>query len=104
MSATPTPTIYTNASQQRLLRLVDLLAGHELAGLEPGAIAKALHTSNSNITRDLDNLRTAGWAEPHPNGKTWRLAPHVIELGRRYSTGLLQGRQQLSDLERRYGL
>lgn len=95
---------YTHAAQQRLLQLVDLLAGHELAGLEPGAIAKAIGTSNSNITRDLDNLRRAGWAELHPNSKTWRLTPHVIELGRRYSSGLLQGRQRLDDLERRYGL
>ena len=101
MSTTPD---YTKAAQQRILRLADLLAGHELAGLEPGAIAKAIGTSNSNVTRDLDNLRRAGWAELHPGGKTWRLTPHVIELGRRYSAGLMQGRQRLDDLERRYGL
>lgn len=30
-------TSYTNAAQQRLLQLIDLLAGHELAGLGASA-------------------------------------------------------------------
>lgn len=53
-------TDYTNAAQQRLLQLIDLMAGHELQGLTPGEIAKALAVNGSTVTRDLDNLRTAG--------------------------------------------
>ena len=34
-------TDYTNAAQQRLLQLIDLMAGHELQGLTPGEIVKA---------------------------------------------------------------
>ena len=96
-------TRYTNAAQQRLLQLIDLLAGHELQGLEPGAIAKALHTSNSNTTRDLDNLRTAGWGEQTPQGGRWRLTPHVIQFSLRYSANLHAGAQHLRDTEQRYG-
>ena len=59
-------TSYTNAAQQRLLQLIDLLAGHELAGLAPTEIARALGCTAPVVTRDLDNLRTAGWAELHP--------------------------------------
>ena len=55
-------TSYTNAAQQRLLQLIDLLAGHELAGLAPTEIARALGCGAPVVTRDLDNLRTAGWA------------------------------------------
>ena len=96
-------TNYTSAPLQRQLQLIDLLAGHELQGLEPGAIAKALGCTASVTTRDLDNLRTAGWAELHPNGKTWRLTPHVIQIGLRYSASIQAGVQNMRDLVQRYG-
>lgn len=96
-------TSYTNAAQQRLLQLIDLLAGHELAGLAPTEIARALGCTAPVVTRDLDNLRTAGWAELHPGGKTWRLAPHAIQISLRYAAGLQAGSQNLRDTQRRYG-
>lgn len=96
-------TDYTNAAQQRLLQLIDLLAGHELAGLLPGEIAKALAVGASTVTRDLDNLRTAGWAELTPKGDRWRLAPHIIQLSLRYAAALDAGAQQWRDIQRRYG-
>ena len=43
-------TDYTNAAQQRLLQLIDLMAGHELQGLTPGEIAKALAVNGSTVT------------------------------------------------------
>lgn len=96
-------TDYTNAAQQRLLQLIDLLAGHELAGLLPNEIAKALAVGASTVTRDLDNLRSAGWAELTPKGDRWRLAPHVIQLSLRYAAALDAGAQQWRDIQRRYG-
>ncbi|CAM3351327.1 winged helix-turn-helix domain-containing protein [Paracidovorax anthurii] len=95
-------TNYTNAAQQRLLQLIDLLAGHELQGLAPAEIAKALNVSASVVTRDLDNLRTAGWAEQTPQGR-WRLAPHVIEISERYAAGVRASVQGLLDTTQRYG-
>ncbi|MGQ0711631.1 MAG: IclR family transcriptional regulator [Rhodoferax sp.] len=96
-------TDYTNAAQQRLLQLVNLLAGHELAGLAPGQIANAMDCSASVVTRDLDNLRTAGWAELTPKGDRWRLAPHVIQMSLRYAAALDAGAQQWRDVQQRYG-
>ena len=96
-------TDYTNAAQQRLLQLIDLLAGHELQGLLPGEIAKALAVNASTVTRDLDNLRTAGWAELTPKGDRWRLAPHVIQHSLRYAAALNAGQQQWCDVQQRYG-
>ena len=104
MSATTDrKTDYTNDAQQRLLQLIDLLAGNELSGLEPGAIAKGLGCTASTVTRDLANLHQAGWAEQTPKGKGWRLAPHAIEISLRYAAALRAGHQNLNDLERRYG-
>jgi DNA-binding IclR family transcriptional regulator len=96
-------TNYTNAAQQRVLRLIDLLAGHELQGLTPTEIGRALGSAAPLVTRDLDNLRTAGWAELHPGGKTWRLAPHAIQISLRYAAGLQMGAQNQRDTQRRYG-
>ena len=70
-------TDYTNAAQQRLLMLIDLLAGHELQGLAPTAIARAMDCSGPVITRDLDNLRTAGLAERDESTGHWRLTPRL---------------------------
>lgn len=95
-------TDYTNAAQQRLLQLVDLLAGHELAGVTPSQIATSLSCGASTVTRDLDNLRTAGWAEL-TKMETWRLTPHVVQMSVRYATALRQARTELDDNTQRYG-
>lgn len=94
-------TDYTNAAQQRLLRLVDLLAGHELAGLAPSEIARALGCSASDVTRDMDNLRTAGWAEQTPSER-WRLSPHVVQMSIRHAAALNQARQNFEDTVQRF--
>ena len=95
-------TDYTNAAQQRLLQLIDLLAGHELQGLAPAEIAKALNVGASHVTRDLDNLRTAGWAEQTPQGGRWRLAPHVVQISLRHAAAIQAGQQQLNDVVQRF--
>lgn len=95
-------TDYTNAAQQRLLQLIDLLAGHELQGVAPAEIAKALRVSASVVTRDLDNLRTAGWAEQTPQGGRWRLAPHVVQISLRHAAAIQAGQQQLNDVVQRF--
>ena len=94
-------TGYTNDAQQRLLRLVDLLAGHELTGLVPSEIARALDCSPPVVTRDLDNLRTAGWAEQTP-GLRWRLSPHVVQMSIRHAAALNQARQNFEDTVQRF--
>lgn len=99
---TPRKTDYTNEAQQRLLQLVDLLAGHELAGLAPSQIARAQNCQPSVVTRDLDNLRTAGWAEQTPKD-LWRLTPHVIQMSLRFGAALSASRQEIADVSSRYG-
>ncbi len=95
-------TDYTNAAQQRLLQLVNLLAGHELQGLATSQIARAQACNASVVTRDLDNLKSAGWAEQTPKD-LWRLTPHVIQLSLRFSAALAAAPQEIADVARRYG-
>lgn len=101
MSPTTRKTDYTNAAQQRVLRLVNLLAGHELAGLAPSEMARALSCSASDVTRDTDNLRTAGWAEQTPGGN-WRLSPHVVQMSIRHAAALNQARKTFEDTVQRF--
>lgn len=71
-------TDYTNAAQQRILRLVVALFGDAVNGYPPSKLAELLDVSNlSYITRDLDNLRTAGLAERDDATGNWRLTPRL---------------------------
>ena len=66
-----------NTSQQRILALILHLFGDVVGGYAPGALAKALETTPSNITRDLANLAHAGLAEKVPATGHWRLTSRL---------------------------
>ena len=70
-------TDYTNAAQQRILKLLLTLFGDVVNGYPPAALAKAMECAASAITRDLDNLRTAGLAERDEATGHWRLTPRL---------------------------
>ena len=53
---------YTNDGQQRILRLLNVLEGHEVNGLTPSQIAQEQGCSASLVTRDLANLKYSKWA------------------------------------------
>jgi DNA-binding IclR family transcriptional regulator len=70
-------TDYTNAAQQRILQLQLVLFGDVVHGYPPSKLAEVLKVSGSAITRDLDNLRTAGIAERDEATGSWRLTPRL---------------------------
>jgi DNA-binding IclR family transcriptional regulator len=70
-------TNYTNAAQQRILQVELALFSDVVLGLTPTALAKAVGCSQQVITRDLDNLRTAGIAERDEVTGHWRLTPRL---------------------------
>jgi DNA-binding IclR family transcriptional regulator len=92
---------YINAAQQRVLRILILLAGHEVTGLAPGEIAAAARTSASNVTRDLANLREAGLAEPLESGR-WRITPLMGQLALRVSLALGDARKRIDEVQQRF--
>lgn len=96
------PNKYSSDSQQRVLKVLDLLFGHEITGLAPGEIAKTIAANASAITRDLANLAEAGMAEEVIGTGRYRITPR---LGRRALATLQtfdRAQQQLADLKDRY--
>jgi DNA-binding IclR family transcriptional regulator len=93
---------YTHDGQQRILKLVLLLAGNEITGLAPADIARQQACSASMVTRDLDNLKTAGWAEQVPETARWRLAPQVVQMAMQHMTALDRAKSRLAEIEHRY--
>ncbi len=93
---------YTNPGQQRVLALLVLLAGNEFMGVLPSDLAKALGTSQSNITRDLDNLRSAGLAERIGETGRWRLGPKLVQIALAFSTHIGRMSERLAEVQQRY--
>lgn len=97
----PDTSRYVSDHQQRLLRVIQHLAGSELNGLAPGEIAKQLGISPPQVTRDLANLRHFGWLETVPEtGGRVRLGPEIVQIAMRYMTGLQRAQARLNDLSR----
>ncbi|MGB3749425.1 MAG: helix-turn-helix domain-containing protein [Rhodanobacter sp.] len=94
---------YINAAQQRVLKTLMLLAGHEVMGLAPGEIAKAVRTSASNVTRDLANLREAGMAETLDTG-AWRITPRVGQIALRVLNSLGEARKRVDETAQRFSV
>jgi DNA-binding IclR family transcriptional regulator len=102
MSDAHAQTKYLNSSQQRILGLLRCLAGNEMEGLAPGDIAKLNGCSASQVTRDLDNLYTAGLAEQLPNTGRWRLGPQIVQIAMKHMTALDRARKRLDETTNRY--
>lgn len=94
---------YTHAGQQRILKIILALAGHEFNGLSPTQIAKAIKASASAMTRDLDNLQTAGFVEELPELEhRWRLGPKAIQIFRAHTLGMERIRERVAELDQRF--
>lgn len=101
MATTSSPD-YSNAAQQRILKVLDLMFGYEINGLAPGEIAKSITANPSAITRDLANLVEAGMAEEIMQTGRYRITPR---LGRRCLATHMAfdgAQQKLNDLQARY--
>ena len=70
-------TDYTNATQQRILNLVLALFGDVVNGYPPSKLAELMGCAAPVITRDLDNLRTAGIAKRDEASGNWLLTPRL---------------------------
>ena len=68
-------TDHTNDGQQRILKTISVMFGHEIDGLAPGQIAKLVGCTASSTTRDLFNLEKAGMAERLPHNNHYRISP-----------------------------
>ena len=101
MSTSAADRRYINTAQQRVLRTLTMLCGHEFEGLAPGEIAKALKCPAPNTTRDLSNLREAGLAECMDNGR-WRITPRVAQMAFAVAKSLDDARARVDEITQRY--
>lgn len=93
---------YDSPAQQRILRALLVLAGNEFQGLAPGELAKALGVNPSTATRDLHNLREAGFAEQIQETGRWRLGPKPVQIALAFSNHLQRAQQRLHEISNRY--
>jgi|JI9StandDraft_2_1071091.scaffolds.fasta_scaffold392026_2 DNA-binding IclR family transcriptional regulator len=93
---------YDNAAQQRILRLVGILSGHELHGLSPKDMADGLGISQPTITRDLHNLREVGFAEQIQETGRYRLSPKIVQIAIAHMTAMERAASQLTETKNRY--
>lgn len=72
---------YLSAQIQRVLATIELMAGREIEGAEPGKLAAELGCSPADMTRVLANLEHAGWAERlTKNQQRWRLHKKPVQV------------------------
>jgi len=93
---------YRNSSQQRLLRVLLHLGGHEVLGLSAVEIARSLGISAPNVHRDLANLRLAGIAEQDPDTARWRLSPRVTQIAVAMMRALDRAEARIAEARQRH--
>lgn len=99
---TAKPNTYHCESQQRILRVLMSLFGHEINGLSPSQVAQANGNSAALTTRDLWNLETAGLVERLPSGDKVRISPRLGSKALSTLAAFDQAQRQLEDLQARY--
>ncbi len=72
----------TNATQQTLLRVLEVLGERPLEWKALAALVERVDAPRDQTDRALRNLEIAGWAE-HAAGGGWRLTAKVVRLAER---------------------
>ena len=94
---------YISDQVQRTLRVIRVMAGHEVHGISPKEIATLANISPSNITRVLANLEAQQFIECLPsNTKRFRLAAALVQIANTVSFNLTQAMQQLDNDRHNY--
>lgn len=93
---------YTNDGQQRILRVLLALFSDVVNGVQPAVLAREVGTSAPNITRDLDNLATAGLARRMEDTGAWCLTPRLPQQAIKVWTAIDRAEQQLQQARQRF--
>lgn len=86
---------------QRVLHLVEALAGNEFSGMSVSDLQQATGTRSDQVVRDLANLVEANWAERMENGR-YRLAARPVQIALAFSSALSRAETDLATLKNRY--
>lgn len=88
---------------QRILAIVEAMVGNESRGIATGEIAKKTKQSAPNVSRALNELKVAGWVEPHPSDAgRYRLTHKLAQMSNTITMNLNLSMQQLSADQQNY--
>lgn len=96
-------TNYVSTSQQRVLKTMKALFGHEVTGITNKDLAKKLNMPVSYVFKDLKNLEEAGLAEQLPDGY-WRISPLLGRECFKIMNAFNDARRRLEENANRYGV
>ena len=102
MSTPARKTDYTNESQQRLLKVVLAMFGDVVAGQSPSTLARAVGCTLPVITRDLDNLLTAGIARRDEETGHWLLTPRLPQQCAKVWASLDAAQRRIDEARNRF--
>ena len=93
------------AHSRKVCELLRLLAGHEVLGLSPGEIAKALDVGPSWVSVNLPALAAeTGFVERVEGTNRWRLGVPLVRIAFTVSANLNAAKRQLDEISQRYAV
>lgn len=95
-------TDYTNDAQQRLVKIILLMFSHVVNGLPPSVIAREVGCSAAVMTRDLQNLLTAGLADKDEATGHWRLTPRLPQQAIKVWADIDRADRRLQEAKNRF--
>lgn len=95
-------TDYTNDAQQRLVKIILALFSDVIYGFPPSALAAAVGCSRAVMTRDLDNLLTAGLVEKDESSGQWRLTPRLPQQAIKVWTAIDSAEKRVQEAKNRF--
>jgi len=93
---------YTNDAQQRLVKVILLMFDHVVHGLPPSVIAREVGCSAAVMTRDLQNLLTAGVAAKDETTGHWRLTARLPQQAIKVWTDIDRAERRINEAKQRF--
>jgi DNA-binding IclR family transcriptional regulator len=99
MTAPATPTTPPALAEpiRKACDLFRLLAGHEVHGLAPGEIAKALNVGAPWVSVNLPALAGTGFVERVADTNRWRLGVSFVRIAHTVFTANTQAKERLEE-------
>lgn len=95
-------TDYTNDAQQRLVKIILALFSDVVYGYPPSVLAAEVGCSRAVMTRDLDNLLTAGLVEKDEDSGHWRLTPRLPQQAIKVFTSIERAEKRVQEAKNRF--
>lgn len=95
-------TDYTNDAQQRIIKMMLVLFNDVVDGLSPSVLAREMNCSASVMTRDINNLLTAGIAEKVEKTDRVRLTARLPQQAIKVWTAIDNAERRLQESKTRF--